>query len=213
VINKPLTDENLFAGVEAAYRAGYRSVKLYFMVGFPGETPGDIKAIVDLCVSLAQLRRKVDGKTGAVTAAVSWLVPKAHTPFGYLGQKSKEYFENARKLILAEKKALGIKYVDFKFHDIRRSILESAIGRGDRRLADVIETAYRNGARFDLWDECFDYQRWLDAFARHGFDAEQLAARQFTREEITPWQHLGGPRPEMLWDHFQSAQDLAARND
>ena len=105
IINKPLTDDNLFAGIEAAYRAGWRSIKLYFMVGFPGETPEDIKKIFDLCYELASLRKKVDGKIGAVTAAVSWLVPKAHTPFGYLAQKPKSYFEEARRLILAEKRA------------------------------------------------------------------------------------------------------------
>jgi radical SAM family uncharacterized protein len=209
IINKPLTDDNLFAGVEAAYRAGWRSVKLYFMVGFPGETQADIKGIVDLCYELAILRRKVDGKTGAVTAAVSWLVPKAHTPFGYLSQKPKSYFEEARKLILAEKRILRCKFIDFKFHNIERSILESAIGRGDRRIGDVIETAFGMGARFDLWDECFSYQLWKDAFARHGFDAEILAQRQFSQHDILAWQHLGGPSAEGLWRHYTDAMELA----
>jgi radical SAM superfamily enzyme YgiQ (UPF0313 family) len=204
-INKPLTDENLIAGVEAAYRAGYRSVKLYFMTGFPGETQDDIRAIFDLCVHLATIRKAIDGRMGAVTAAVSWLVPKAHTPFGFLAQKPRDYFENARRIILDEKRRARIKYVDFKFHDINRSILESAIGRGGRELGSVIETAYRSGARFDLWDECFDNQRWLDAFASHNLDLESLAQRQFTPDETPPWQHLGGPRPEVLWDHFNAA--------
>jgi radical SAM family uncharacterized protein len=205
IINKPLTDENLFAGVEAAYRAGWRSVKLYFMVGFPGETKDDIKGIFDLCYELASLRKKVDGKIGAVTAAVSWLVPKAHTPFGYLAQKPREYFEEARWLLLGEKRQARSKFVDFKFHDTERSVLESAIGRGDRRLCDVIETAYRGGARFDLWDECFSYQLWKDAFAKHGFDAELLAQKEFTKDDILPWQHLGGPSQSMVWDHYADA--------
>ena len=146
VINKPLTDENLFAGVEAAYRAGWRSVKLYFMVGFPGETQDDIKAIFDLCYELASLRKKVDGKIGAVTAAVSWLVPKAHTPFGYLAQKPKNISKRPGDCCLHEKEQARSKFVDFKFHDTERSVLESAIGSGDRRLCDVIETAFRSGA-------------------------------------------------------------------
>jgi radical SAM superfamily enzyme YgiQ (UPF0313 family) len=209
VINKPLTNENLFAGVEAAYRAGWRSVKLYFMVGFPGETQDDIKAIFDLCYELASIRKKVDGKIGAVTAAVSWLVPKAHTPFGYLAQKPKEYFEEARWLLLDEKRQARSKFVDFKFHGAERSVLESAIGRGDRRLCDVIETAYHAGARFDLWDECFSYQLWKDAFAKHGFDAELLAQRQFEKDEILPWGHLGGPSADGLWRHYDDAMELA----
>ncbi|MDO8303484.1 MAG: radical SAM protein, partial [Sedimentisphaerales bacterium] len=209
VINKPLTNENLFAGVEAAYRAGWRSVKLYFMVGFPGETQDDIKAIFDLCYELASLRKKIDGKIGAVTAAVSWLVPKAHTPFGYLAQKPKEYFEEARQLLLAEKRRVRSKFVDFKFHDTQRSTLESAIGRGDRRLCDVIETAFRSGARFDLWDECFSYQLWKDAFAKHGFDAEHLAQKGFAQDDIVPWQHLGGPGADGLWRHYTDAMEIA----
>jgi radical SAM superfamily enzyme YgiQ (UPF0313 family) len=209
VINKPLTNENLFAGVEAAYRAGWRSVKLYFMVGFPGETQEDIKGIFDLCYELASLRKKVDGQIGAVTAAVSWLVPKAHTPFGYLAQKPKEYFEEARWLLLDEKRQARSKFVDFKFHGAERSTLESAIGRGDRRLGDVIETAYRSGARFDLWDECFSHQLWKDAFAKHGLDAELLAQRQFTQDEIVPWGHLGGPSADGLWRHYEDAIECA----
>jgi radical SAM family uncharacterized protein len=209
IINKPLSDDDLFAGVEAAYRAGWRSVKLYFMVGFPGETQADVRNIVDLCYELAMLRKKADGKIGAVTAAVSWLVPKAHTPFGYLAQKPKEYFEEARYLILTEKRQMRCKFIDFKFHHIERSVLESAIGRGDRRLCDVIETAFRSGARFDLWDECFSYQLWKDAFAKHSFDVEILAQRQFGQDEILPWQHLGGPSADGLWRHYADAIELA----
>jgi radical SAM family uncharacterized protein len=208
VINKPITDENLFAGVEEAFRQGWRSVKLYFMVGFPGETTEDIKGIFDLCMHLAQLRKNVDGKTGAVTAAISWLVPKAHTPFGFLEQKPRQYFEDARKMILDLKRQAHIKYVDFKFHDINRSVLESAIGRGDRRLSNVIETAYRAGARFDLWDETFSNTLWQNAFAQHGLDLEALAQRGFNKEQLVPWQHLGGPRPDIIWEHFQDAMAL-----
>ena len=208
MINKPLTDENLFAGIEAAYRSGYRAVKLYFMVGFPGETQADILAIVDLCVAIARLRKNVDGKTGEVTAAVSWLVPKTHTPFQYLSQQSGEYFENARRLLLARKKELGIKYVSFKFHNFNQSILESAIGRGDRKLCNVIEAAYRAGAKFDLWDEAFDMEIWRNAFKDNGSDVNTLAQRQYSTDEILPWQHLGGPSVQGLLDHYLAAQQL-----
>ena len=204
-INKPLKDEDLFAAVEAAYRAGWQKLKLYFMVGLPGETLEDVKQIVELSFQLATLRRRIDGRTGEINATVSWLVPKPHTPFGWLGQRPIVYFEQARQLILDRKKELRAKFLHFKFHDINRSILESAIGRGDRRIGDVIEQAWQNGARFDLWDECFDYTLWQRAFEKFGMDVEAIAQRQFGPDEILPWEHLGGPEKKYLLDHLAKA--------
>jgi len=206
IINKPLKDEDLFAGVEAAYRAGWQRLKLYFMVGLPGESEEDIKRIVNLSFKLARLGKEVGGKTGQINITISWFVPKAHTPFGWLAQKPKTYFEQARRLILDEKRRLGVKFLQFKFHDIGRSVLESAIGRGDRRLCDVIEAAWQGGARFDLWDECFDSGVWRAAFERFGFEVETLAQREFGRDEIMPWEHLGGPEKKYLLGHLEEAK-------
>ena len=205
IINKPIKDEDLYAAAEAAYRAGWQKLKLYFMVGLPGETEEEIKQIVKLSFELAILRKKIDRKTGQINITVSWFVPKPHTPFGWLGQKPNAYFEKARQLILEEKKRLRARFLQFKFHDINRSVLESAIGRGDRRLCDVIEAAWRDGARFDLWDECFDYPLWQKVFEKFGMDVEKLAARQFQRKEILPWEHLGGPGKEYLVEHLEEA--------
>jgi len=205
IINKPLKDRDLFAAVEAAYQAGWQRLKLYFMVGLPGETEQDIKQIVELSFQLAKLRKKVDGKTGQINAAVSWLVPKPHTPFGWLGQKPKAYFEQAKQLILNEKRKLHANSVHFKFHDIDRSILESVIARGDRRLSEVIEAAWQSGAKFDLWNECFDYELWQRAFDKFGMDIETDAQRQFSPDEILPWEHLGGPDKKYLLSHLDEA--------
>ncbi|MGD0785111.1 MAG: TIGR03960 family B12-binding radical SAM protein [Sedimentisphaerales bacterium] len=198
IINKPITDENLFAAVAEAYKQGFESIKLYFMVGLPSETEDDIKDIVKLCMNLALLRKKVCNRVAGINAAVSWFVPKAHTPFGWAGQQSEEYFRNAREIIYAEKKRLNARFVNFKFHHVQRSLLESAIGRGDSRLADVIEYAYRSEARFDLWDECFNFEIWQNAFKNFGLDLRQLAARKFESDEILPWEHLGGPDKKYL---------------
>jgi len=206
IINKPLKDDDLFAAAEAAYRAGWQKMKLYFMVGLPGETEEDVKRIVELSFQLAKLRKKVDGKTGQINAAVSWFVPKPHTPFGWLGQKPKSYFEQAKKLIIEEKTKLRAKFLQFKFHHINRSVLESAIGRGNRRLCDVIEAAWRAGAKFDLWDECFDYELWQNAFEKSGVDVEAAAQKQFNADEILPWDHLGGPDKKYLLGHLENAK-------
>jgi len=208
IINKPLKNEDLFAAVESAYRAGWQKLKLYFMAGLPGETEEDIKQIVQLCFDLAKLRKKVDARTAQINAAISWFVPKPHTPFGWLGQKPKTYFEKAKGLILDEKRRLGAGFLHFKFHDINSSVLESAIGRGDRRLAVVIETAWRDGARFDLWDEIFDFEIWEKAFEKFGMNIEKAAQKQFEIDRILPWQHLGGPAKKYLLDHLNQAMEL-----
>ena len=205
IINKPLKIEDLFGAVEAAYQAGWQKLKLYFMVGLPGETQQDIKQIVELSFQLAKLRKKVAGKTAKINITISWLVPKPHTPFGWLGQKPIIYFEQAKQLILEEKRKLRARFLQFKFHDINRSVLESAIARGDRRLCDVIEAAWQGGARFDLWDECFEYELWQKAFEKFGMDVERHAERQFGRDEILPWEHLGGPDKKYLLTHLDKA--------
>jgi radical SAM family uncharacterized protein len=205
IINKPLKDEDLYAAAEAAYKAGWQRLKLYFMVGLPGETSEDVRRIVQLSFELAKLRKKIDGKTGQINITVSWFVPKPHTPLGWLGQKLISYFEQAKELIIDEKKKLRAKFLQFKFHNIRCSVLESVIGRGDRRLCDIIEAAWRDGAKFDLWNECFDFEIWQRAFEKFGFDLHSLAQRQFDTDEILPWQHLGGPDNKYLLGHLEEA--------
>ncbi len=207
IINKPLKDSDLFAAVESAYKAGWQKLKLYFMVGLPGETQDDIKNIVELSFQLARLRKNIDGKTAQINITISWFVPKPHTPFGWLEQKPKEYFEKAKELILDEKKKLRANFLHFKFHKIERSILESAIGRGDRRLCEVIEHAWREGAKFDLWDECFDPTIWQRAFEKFGFSIDELAQRKFVTNEILPWQHLAGPDKKYLLKHLDDSVD------
>jgi hypothetical protein len=102
---------------------------------------------------------------------------------------------------------LRAKFLQFKFHNIRCSVLESVIGRGDRRLCDVIEAAWQNGAKFDLWNECFDFEIWQRAFEKFGFDLDNLAQRQFDTDEILPWQHLGGPDKKYLLGHLEKATE------
>jgi len=210
IINKPLKDEDLFAAVLAAYKAGWQKLKLYFMTGLPGETEADIRQIVHLARELATLRKEVDGRTAQVNITVSWLVPKPHTPFGWLGQKTRDYFEHAKQLILTEKRKLGAKYLQFKFHGIEQSLLESAIGRGDRRLANVIESAWRNGAKFDLWSESFRPESWESAFQKHSMNLDVAAQRQFAANDILPWEHLGGPGKDYLLKHFAEVTNTVA---
>ena len=177
------------------------------MVGLPGETKNDIKQIVTLACQLAKLRKNIDNRTAQINLAVSWFVPKPHTPLAWLPQKPASYFEDAKQIILNEKRQLRAKYLNIKFHNIESSVLESAIGRGNRRLADVIEQAWKNGARFDLWSECFNYQIWQQAFEKFGMDINTEAQIKFDTEQILPWQHLGGPDKKYLLEHFKKCND------
>ncbi len=186
-IRKNITDEAMLAGVRAAWQAGWRSVKVYFLAGLPGETDADIDAIFNLCRRLSDTRREVDGHRGNITAAVSWLVPRPHTPMQWSAMRDAEYFRSVRNRLRDLSRRSP---VQFKFHRIERSILETVIARGDRRVADAIEAAWRNGARFDAWNEHFDYEKWRAAFDETGIDPAFYAHRERPVEELLPWDHI-----------------------
>ncbi|MHC4718514.1 MAG: TIGR03960 family B12-binding radical SAM protein [Planctomycetota bacterium] len=187
-IRKRITDEKMLAGVRAAWEAGFRSVKLYFMAGFPGEGEEDVDAIYDLARRLSDSRKDVDGRRGAINAAVSWLVPRPHTPMQWEPMRDPEYFWSVRERLNALRRRSP---VQFKFHYIERSILECVLARGDRRLADVIEAAWRAGARFDGWGEHFRFDLWTKAFADRGVDPGFYAHRVRDPSELLPWDHIG----------------------
>ncbi len=194
-IRKHVTDGSLLEGVRQAYEAGWRSVKLYFMCGFPGERPDDIDGIVSLARQVADVRRELGKGPARVNASVGWLVPKPYTPFQWAAQPKADYFHEARmrlNRILHQKKST----VRIKTHSVERSILEAVFARGDRRLADPIEHAYRHGARFDGWDECFDARLWQDAFEATGINPDFYAHRERPEDEVFPWSHLHGGAPD-----------------
>lgn len=190
-IGKDITEENMLAGVQAAYAAGWKSVKVYFMAGLPGETEADIDAIYELCRRLADARKPVDNQRGSISGSVSWAVPKPHTPMQWAPMQPEMYLWNVRNRL----KGLSHRTpVSFKFHWIERSILEAVIARGDRRVGRVIEAAWRAGTRFDAWDEYWDYARWQAAFAQTGVDPAFYAHRQIAPDELTPWSHITDKR-------------------
>jgi len=186
-IRKNITEKSMLAGVTAAWRAGWRSVKIYFMVGLPGETDEDIDAIADLCRRLSETRRSVDGKRGAIHASVSWLVPRPHTPMQWSAMQPPEYFAAARRRLRSAARGSS---VQFRFHNIQRSLLEAVIARGDRRVGQAIEAAWRKGARFDAWEEHFQWQRWTEAFEQVGIDPSFYAHRRRCPVELLPWDHI-----------------------
>jgi len=190
-IRKKVLDGDLMDGLKQAYAAGWNAVKIYFMVGFPGETEDDIRGIFELAREVSLAKRGIRGGPAAVTASVGWLVPKPHTPLQWAAQQTGDYFHNAR-LLLKDIQNNTRSAVKVKTHRIERSLLEGVLSRGDRRLGKVIEAAYRLGARMDGWDETFRYDLWQRAFEETGVDPAFYSHRERSFEEILPWDHIAG---------------------
>lgn len=204
VINKGVTEQDLEQAVGAAFRQGWSSVKLYFMIGLPTETDEDVLGIADLAYKVLHLYKEIKGRRGAkVTVSVSSFVPKAHTAFQWFGQNHTAEIERKQQLLKSRLKDRGI---SFNYHDSRTSFLEGVFSRGDRKLGQVLLAAWRAGARFDGWSEYFKYDVWLEAFEKCAIDPYFYANRERSEEEILPWQHIAsGVDKEFLVREYQQA--------
>jgi radical SAM family uncharacterized protein len=189
-LRKRVTDGDLLDGVRAAYEAGWKRVKLYFMAGFPGERPEDVDGIWDLAATVSRERQKLGKPPAAVTASVSWLVPKPFTPMQWAAQPRVEYFDEVRERLHTLKRERRAS-VRIATHKPERSVLEAVLARGDRRLGPAILEAWRLGARLDGWDDCFDPGRWRSAFIAAGVDPDFYAHRERSFDERLPWDHIG----------------------
>jgi radical SAM family uncharacterized protein len=191
VINKNVSDEEIDRTCTLAFNAGYTAVKLYFMMGLPTETMEDIEGIAKTAQRVVDLyyanpkRRK--GQTVKVSISVACFVPKPHTPFQWCAQDSEETLREKQKHLL---RSVQTKKISVSYHDSRISFLEAVFAKGDRRLADVLETAYRAGCRFDGWDDQFLCDVWLESFDKCGVDPHFYANRVLDKDEVLPWGHM-----------------------
>jgi len=184
VINKGITEEDLIKDAGAAFRAGWRLIKLYFMIGLPTETMDDIAAIVGLARRVKSEGRGCGG--GEVNVSVSSFVPKAHTPFQWEEQISYEEILTKQEFLRNELKKYKLK---FKWHDAPLSVIEGVFARGDRRLGAVLQAAVKLGCRFDSWGDHFSFSKWQQAFAETGIDPRTYL-RSRDVDEILPWDHI-----------------------
>jgi len=206
VINKGISEEDLLQGAFQIYEAGWRLIKLYFMMGLPTETREDLAAIPELARGVKQQARKAGGQ-GEVNVAVSTFVPKPHTPFQWQRQLSWEETRERQRFLKDE---LRRRKLNYKYQDAGLSFMEGVISRGDRRLAAVIEQVVELGACFDGWNEHFSLSRWLEAFAACGIDPSwYLRERQL--DELLPWDHLdaGIDRQFLLREYHRSCEEAA----
>jgi radical SAM superfamily enzyme YgiQ (UPF0313 family) len=191
VINKNITEEDLLATVRIAFEAGWRRLKLYFMLGLPTETDDDVRGIGSLVSKVLAVAREATPPAHRgglrIAVSVSTFVPKAHTPFQWEPQLTLEQVR-ARQQVLRE--TMPRKGVELHWHDPEVSFVEGALARGGRELAPVIEAAWRSGGGFDAWTERFDLARWLEAFDAAGVDPVALASGERDVGAPMPWSHI-----------------------
>jgi len=216
VINKMVSKEDLIRTVSTAYANGWRQVKLYFMCGLPTETDEDVVEIAEMAHDVIRAGRAASGsKDIRCTVSIGGFVPKPHTPFQWAAQADAETIDRRLRALreaINRDRGLG-RAIGFRYHDGEPGIIEGLLSRGDRRVADVIEAAWRAGAQFDGWTEHFSYQRWRQACAESlppGVDLDWYTTRERGETEVLPWDHLdSGLDKEWLWDDWQDA--LAGR--
>ena len=199
-INKNVTEEEMLSTARQAFSGGWTSVKLYFMLGLPTETYDDVAGIADLAQKVVnEFYRNPDkpkGKGVQVSISVASFVPKPFTPFQWEAQDTIDELISKQNHLLS---SVTTKKVSVSYHKVNISFLEGVFARGDRRLCDVVEYAWKHGCKFDSWDDSFLFDVWLEAFEKCGVDPLFYTSRKRAYTEILPWDHLDyGIRKEFL---------------
>lgn len=196
VINKGLSEEDIMRGALSAFRGGWTKVKFYFMLGLPTETEADRKGIPELCERVADMfyeeipKSERSGRV-QISASSSFFVPKPFTPFQWASMcRKEEYLDRARVVKEHFREQKNWKSLRYQYHDASTTILEGVFARGDRRVARVIELAYRRGALYDSWTEYFDSELWMDCFRACGVDPEFYTLRERKLTELFPWDFI-----------------------
>ena len=211
VINKLITEDDLYTAVESAYSQGWRRMKLYFLTGLPTETDEDTLGIAELARNCVALGRG-HVRSPSVTVSVGGFVPKPFTPFQWFGQNTTA--ELRRKIGLLRDDLRRARGVQLKWHDAAATLAEGLTSRGDRRLGPVIEHVWRNGGTFQEWSEHFDLQRWQAAADACGIDIDAGVHRHRTFDEVLPWDHLSaGLHKDFLWQDWRDALDEVGLED
>ncbi|HEY76628.1 MAG TPA: TIGR03960 family B12-binding radical SAM protein [Thermoflexia bacterium] len=211
VINKPIPTGQMLEVAREVFARGWRTVKLYFMIGLPRETLADVEAIADLTLAVRAEGRRVHGRRAQVNVSVSTFVPKPHTPFQWAPLAPMDEIRAKQQVLQRRLRGGGLKV---SWNEPRMSLLEAVLSRGDRRLGPVVRRAWEQGARFDGWDEWFDWGAWSAALTEAGLDAAFYAHRERGREEVFPWDHIDtGVRKTYLRQEWERSQRAEPRPD
>lgn len=209
VINKNITEEDLLSSVRLAFNNGWSSLKLYFMIGLPLETDEDVAGIGRLAHKVLDeyfaIEKDKRPKNGHITLSTASFVPKPFTPFQWYPQDTEEELSRKQQIV---KENVHAKQIKYNYHDSKTSRLEGVFARGDRRLCDVIYTAWKMGCKMDGWSEFFKYDTWLEAFSECGVDPDFYSARKRDFGEVLPWDHIDvGVTKEFLIREAKRAEE------
>ena len=207
VINKCITEENIYDSINQAVSLGWSTIKLYFMIGLPTETYEDLDGIVEIVKNIVQMCRK---KRVKITVSVSNFVPKAHTPFQWEAQDSYEEFIKKHNYL---REKLKIKGVAFNYHDGGTSLIEAAFARGGRKMTGALIKAWEKGCKFDGWSEHFNYGLWRESFAESGVDINFYALRKREYDEVMPWDIIESVSKEFLINENEKAKKAEITKD
>lgn len=221
VINKMVSEQDLISTVSTAFANGWRQVKLYFMCGLPTEEDEDVLQIAEMAKEVIRAGRKAAARNDIrCTISIGGFVPKPHTPFQWVGQVDPdaidERLRKLRRAVNADRR-LG-RSIGVRYHDGKPSLIEGLLSRGDRRLGRVVERVWREGGRFDGWNEHFSYRRWADAAEQQlrplGVDLAWFTTRERDEDEVLPWDHLdSGLAKEWLWTDWLDALEAREQDD
>jgi len=220
VINKGLSKEDILNGSKLAFLGGWNKVKLYFMLGLPGETEEDITAIADLSNEIAALyydtipKEERNGKV-QIVSSTSFFIPKPFTPFQWAKMFTKEEFlEKAYLVRNAIKGQLNQKSIKYNWHEADTSVIEGVLARGDRRLSKAILSIYQKGSIYDAWSEYFNNERWLSTFAEYDLDVAFYTTRERYKDEVFPWDFIDcGVTKQFLYKEWErSMQEVITKN-
>ena len=211
IINKPISDQQLLDTAHEIYQRGWHTIKLYFMIGHPSETVEDVQAIADLSRKVLAEGTKIIGNRAQVHISLGTFVPKPHTPFQWVGAASQDEIKEKLDLLQKEIRGRGFK---LNWNAPEEAQYEAWLSRGDRRMADVIYRAWKMGAKFDAWNEHFNFQRWLDAFSQADIEPSFYSTRERETDEAFPWDHIqSGVKKALLLQDYEWSKKGKTRSD
>ncbi len=211
IINKYITDDQILETAGQIYQRGWTNIKLYFMIGHPSETLEDVQAIVALCKRVLEQGRRVLGGRAKLHAGVSTFIPKPHTPFQWAVMDSMDQIRAKQELLMRELRGSAYK---LSWTPPEDTLLEGWLSRGDRRMSEVIYSAWKNGTKFDAWQDQRQIDAWMNAFSSVGLDPAFYTHRPRLPDEILPWDHISsGLRKKYLYAEFERSQRGEMRED
>ena len=205
VLAKDFSQEEFFSAIGQAYQAGYQHLKLYFLIGLPTEGEDDLRGIVDFAKEASELKRKINGSPAQINISINPLIPKPHTPLQWLAMASLDSMREKQGYLRSRSKNKRLK---FNFHNFQMAYLEGVLSRGDRQLSKVILAAFKSGAKFDAWSNCFSFVKWQEAFSGQGVDPQEYLSGKPTAA-LLPWDFIDtGIDKQDLVTEFNKSIDM-----